>query len=82
MVLKRPRLSKKIFEIKEQPQNTRTCVVRASINQYVTKDFAIIQKNPGGSCRAWLRAAEIDAKHLGDTWLATARKMHFRSPAT
>ena len=57
----------KTFEIKEQPQNTRTCVVRASINQYVTKGFAIIQKNPGGSCHAWLRAAAIDAKHLGDT---------------
>ena len=63
-----PSFVQKTFEIKEQPQNTRTCVVRASINQYVTKDFTMIQKNPGGSCRAWLKAAEIDSKHLGDTW--------------
>ena len=63
-----PSFVQKTFEIKEQPQNTRTCVVRASINQFVIKDFAMIQKNPGGSCRAWLKAAEIDSKQLGDTW--------------
>ena len=61
--------TQKQFTVSARAPNDNTCVIRASANQHLTKDFASIQRNPGGSVRQWVQSKHSgSAKMVGDTW--------------